>query len=77
MVLRARGLLTRAKAVLEESVRLQEESRGGQHPRVAVSLNTLGTVLRGLGLLEEARAHHVRALSIDQLHWARITPTAL
>ncbi|MER6203251.1 tetratricopeptide repeat protein [Streptomyces sp. NPDC001586] len=66
MVLRARGLLTRARSVLEESVRLQEESRGGRHPRVAVSLNTLGTVLRGLGQLEEARDCHVRALSIEQ-----------
>jgi len=55
-----------AKSVLERALRIDEAAYGPDHPKVAIRVNNLGSVLRALGDLEGARAHFERALRIDE-----------
>ena len=64
MVQRASGNLPQSLTVLEEAIQLEEAGRGTHHPRVAVTLNAAGTVLRGMGDYQRAREFHNRALTV-------------
>jgi tetratricopeptide (TPR) repeat protein len=66
MALHRAGKLDEARAELERSLALREQALGGEHPDVALSLNSLGTVLKELGDLDGARRNHERAVAIRE-----------
>jgi tetratricopeptide (TPR) repeat protein len=49
---------------MERALAIFEAAYGSDRPEVAQALDNLGVVLRELGELPQARAHHKRALAI-------------
>ncbi len=60
------GDLAGARAAYERALRIDEKSFGPDHPKVAIDVNNLGSVLQDLGDLAGARAAFERALTIDE-----------
>jgi tetratricopeptide (TPR) repeat protein len=66
LYLEERAEFAEAKAALERTLTIYEQSLGSEHPYVATAVNNLGSVLRTLGDLAGARVHYERALAIDE-----------
>jgi tetratricopeptide (TPR) repeat protein len=64
--LRRRAEYATARALLERALAIQESALGADHPEVAVTLHSLGFVLRDQVDLPGARAHLERALAIQE-----------
>ncbi len=58
--------LTVARAHYEEDLRAEEKDHGQNHPHVAITLNSLGRVLKAQGNVNGAYLHFQRALEIDE-----------
>lgn len=65
-VLVEQGDVTRARQVLEASLRDEEKLLGAEHPSLAFPLNTYGELLTGIGELGAAQAALERALAIRE-----------
>ncbi len=66
LYLGARADFTGAISLNERALKLQETTSGPDHPDVATSVSNLGSVLRQLGKLDQARELFARALGIDE-----------
>jgi len=60
------GHYEQARPLLEQALAIQEEALGPDDPRVAQSLNALGSMLRLAGEYAGARAHLERAIAIQE-----------
>jgi tetratricopeptide (TPR) repeat protein len=63
-VLQDLGDLNGARAAFERALKIEEAAFGADHPKVAIRLNNLGTVMNALDDLDRARAAFERALKI-------------
>ena len=64
--LQVHARLAEARPLAERALAIDEAAYGPDHPNVAIGLNNLATILRGLGQLAEARPLAERALAIDE-----------
>jgi len=74
ITLGAEGNLNGARDALEKIVHVRESKFGVKDPKVAASLNNLGSAFLDLGELDEARDVFKRALDIDQAALGRNDP---
>lgn len=58
-----------AESLLNEILRIQQQERGQEDPRVSVALNNLAHLLYETNRLEEAESLMRRALAIDEAHF--------
>ncbi|MFH0943777.1 MAG: tetratricopeptide repeat protein, partial [Planctomycetota bacterium] len=63
---RCRGRAAEAIPLCQEALELDVRRHGGEHVKVATSLNHLATMQRDAGLLAEARANYGRALAMRE-----------
>lgn len=63
----SRAQYVEAKGLYEQALRIDEVAYGPEHPKVAIRLSNLGTVLQNLGDLQGARENTARALRIDEV----------
>jgi len=64
VVLRARGDLPEALADMQRALEIREQVLGPDHPRIADTLNALGSIHRSRNALDDALAAQTRALAI-------------
>ncbi|TVR65813.1 MAG: serine/threonine protein kinase [Gemmatimonadales bacterium] len=73
-VRRLQGDFPASDSITREAFAIRSRILGPDHPRIAVSLSTLGVLARELGRLHEAEAYHRQALGIRRDHYGAEHP---